>query len=127
MRERRSPLSDEEIQALLADVRSNSMSYMGRSISTRTRTVSRVLSLLLCAYYVSWASQAVLPLARVLAGLLLPMAIVWFPDAMARGSGRLGVGHVIRRQSSPRAVLAFGWALLLTPFWIPPIARLLSS
>ncbi len=104
------------------------MARMGRSISTRARTVSRVLSAPVVGFYfwvgVAGGNEAFL---RTFAFFLLPVLMVWFPDLMARATGRFGVVEVVRRASPPWAVLAMGWALLLIPVWLPFVVRLFGG
>lgn len=74
--------------------------------------MSRPLSLLLVLAYFTAAGMVAGPLSalKTLAAMLLPLACIWFPDAL----GEHTQGHV-NRPSAPAFVWCLGWVLLLLP------------
>ncbi|MCX7413268.1 MAG: hypothetical protein NTW36_07510 [Planctomycetia bacterium] len=46
-------------------------------------------------------------------GLLLPMALIWFPDAIGGFTGYVGRGGRIDTETPPFLVSAAGWILLI--------------
>jgi len=75
-------------------------------------SLSRVLSTVLVAIYVIIASAIGGPMGalRILRICIVPLACVWYPDAVGRFIG----GRIARK--SPRSfVWFFGWVVLLLP------------
>lgn len=77
--------------------------------------VSRLLSLLIVLAYITGigAMAGTLSAFKTLLGMLLPLACIWFPDAMGEYAGG--------RMTSPSPtsfVWFFGWVLLLLPMFI---------
>jgi hypothetical protein len=78
-------------------------------------TVARVVSLAIAAAYViagfalekSWTFAL-----TVTAGMLLPLALIWFPESLGDLTG-WGTRAPIDRPSPPRFVAAAGWLFLL--------------
>jgi len=82
---------------------------------SRSELVSRALSLLVAAAYVAvcvWQDGAKdLPPFLV---LLLPLALIWFPEQIGSMTGYFGVGHGSITAESPPLLVAFvGWVFLL--------------
>jgi hypothetical protein len=62
----------------------------------------------------AWHSRGLGQAFKTAAFYLLPMACIWFPDAMASYTGVLwGRGRVIDERSHPRFLRWGGWFLLL--------------
>jgi hypothetical protein len=102
--------------ALLAG-RARVASLEENDISRRAVLASRLLSLPIIGFYI--ASVGLGPqLIRVLAGLTLCIAMAWFPNQVARATGRIGGQTGISRPSHPRIALVVAWLLLLMPFWL---------
>ena len=79
----------------------------------------RAISLLISALYVVgavWSGGPELG-AKALASCLLPLACIWFSDAMGAYAGNFGGGSGITAESPGCIVSLVGWALLLFPFW----------
>ena len=78
-------------------------------------TVGRLVSLAIAAAYViagfalekSWTFAL-----TVTAGMLLPLALIWFPESLGDLTG-WGTRAPIDRPSPPRFVAAAGWLFLL--------------
>ena len=49
---------------------------------------------------------------RLLLGSVLLFAVAWFPNEVAAGTGRLGMGPAITRASHPGILLGIVWAFL---------------
>ena len=85
-------------------------------------TVSRWLSVLLVFAYVTGAgvTAGTRFALTVFASMLVPLACVWFPEAMGDYTGRT-FGHAITKQSPPSLVWFLGWIVLLLPLIVSTI------
>jgi hypothetical protein len=87
--------------------------------------VSRLLSLLLVLAYVTGAGvvAGTLSALKILAAMLVPLACVWFPEALGEYTGDT-FSRAIIRPSPPSFVWFLGWIVLLLPlivgsiFWL---------
>ena len=81
--------------------------------------MSRILSLVLVLAYVVYAGVAagLVSAFKLLAILLVPLACVWFPEAMGDYTGGI-VGRGVSRQSPSAFVWFLGWVVLLLPILI---------
>ena len=80
--------------------------------------MNRLLSLLIVLAYVTVAGvmAGMLSALKMLAAMLLPLACIWFPEAL----GEYTRGHV-NRHSPASFVWVFGWILLLLPMIVGTI------
>ena len=53
--------------------------------------------------------------------LVIPMACIWFPEAMGDHRGFSGRGQSIDRESPPPGAFVMGWVLLFLPALVAPI------
>jgi len=82
--------------------------------------ISRVLSLIVAGGYVTAAyfGGGGLVAAQIGAALLLPLACIWFSEAMGDFAGSMGSSQVTA--VSPDWMVAIGgWVLLLLPILLP--------
>ena len=80
----------------------------------------RTLSALVVATYVvlACASGGALGVLLLLTKLLLPLALIWFPEELGQYAGTVRLQ--IMSQPTPAGFVRFaGWALLLMPVWLP--------
>ena len=88
-------------------------------------TVSKlVATVIACVYAVAIIVEAKGALAHAsnAFGLLLPMALIWFPEEIGEFTGYFR-GHVIDTETPPFLVSAAGWFLLVG---VPAVIYLLS-
>jgi membrane protease YdiL (CAAX protease family) len=78
-------------------------------------TPGKLASLVVAAIYVFAALVALGPGAALGCGvaLLLPLALIWFPDELGNYTGGGGRGHDIDMESPEWAVAGLGWIFLL--------------
>lgn len=81
--------------------------------------MSRLLSAAILIVYVTATGTVAGPLSalKMLLAMLLPLACIWFPDAMGDYTDQLRLSHV-NRPSPPSLVWFFGWVLLLLPMMV---------
>lgn len=79
-----------------------------------TLTSGKILSLLIAAAYVlvailagGWGG------IRVCFALLLPLALIWFPDELGSMTGFVGRGGYVDQESPPVLVSLMGWFFLV--------------
>jgi len=77
--------------------------------------VSRLLSLVVVLVYVAVGGAVAGPVVglKILAAMLLPLACIWFPDALGEYTGQ-GMSRVTA-PSPPSLVWLLGWTLLFLP------------
>jgi hypothetical protein len=82
---------------------------------------SRLLAIIIVLAYIIGAGliAGMVSALKVLAAMLLPLACIWFPEAM----GDYTQGHV-NKQSSPAFVWFLGWTLLFLPAIVATILLL---
>src|SRR5262245_26976982 len=95
--------------------------HPGVPVSERVIGWSRCLSAIVA---ISYSVLLGAPPFRLLAFLVLPMSIAWFPNQVASATGSLGVLQRVTRPSPPLPLLILAWVLLLFPLWITPVAAL---
>jgi hypothetical protein len=89
-------------------------------------TVSKlVATVIACVYAVAIIVEAKGALAHAskALGLLLPMALIWFPEEIGEFTGYSFRGHRIDTETPPFLVSAAGWFLLVG---VPAVIYLLS-
>jgi hypothetical protein len=82
---------------------------------------NRTLSGLIALIYLIWAFFAGGPETglKVLAFLILPLACIWFADAMGKYTGRLPISAGGINQQTPGCLVCIGgWLLLLLPLFV---------
>jgi hypothetical protein len=75
-----------------------------------------VAVLIACGYAFAMIvdAQGITPdVAKGLLALLLPLSLIWFPDAIGSFTGYVGRGGRVDTESPPFLVSAAGWILLL--------------
>ncbi len=88
----------------------------GRSSATKMQiTFGRVLGLLIAITYVVIAivCAGLTTGMRLCLMLLLPMALIWFPDELGNFTGYVGRGGNIDQESPPIAISMMGWFFLV--------------
>ena len=79
-------------------------------------TIGRISGLLIAlGYLVAMIVMEGFNLALAKSGLalLLPLALIWFPDELGSFTGYVGRGGNIQTETPPILVAAMGWFLLL--------------
>jgi hypothetical protein len=82
----------------------------------RSIVAKAIAVLIACGYAFAMIvdAQGVTPdVAKGLLALLLPLAIIWFPDAIGSFTGYVGRGGRIDTEAPPFLVSASGWILLV--------------
>ena len=89
--------------------------------------VSRLAFIVVAALYL-WKGLGSGPGARPLAFgfLLISLPLVWFPVQAGSYVGWRYRWHEVNNPSPPLLVVLLGWALLLSPLWLPTLARALA-
>ncbi len=91
---------------------------------------SRGLSLAWCVgyfgfHYLTGATSG--DLVLILGWYIVPMTLIWFPDAIGGYTGFAGARPLITKET-PGCIVAFlGWALLFAPWWYPALIRLIQG
>jgi len=80
-----------------------------------------LLSIFLVLVYVTVTGMLAGPLSalKLLAGMLLPLACIWFPDVLGEYTGQ-GLSRV-SRPSPPSLVWFLGWIVLVLPLIVGTI------
>jgi hypothetical protein len=111
-----SPNERTELARTLIEASSaTGLASAGRAVPNSLVWISRIGSLAVASYYWYLTGFVQHSLLQLALSLFLPIAVVWFPNQLARATGRLGVSPKITIASPPRAVLALGWVILLVP------------
>ena len=82
----------------------------------RITVAKLVATVIACGYVVAMiveANGATPNVVKGSLGLLLPMALIWFPDAIGGFTGYVGRGGRIDTETPPFLVSAAGWILLI--------------
>lgn len=81
--------------------------------------VSRVLSVLVAIGYlvatVRYQQQIAFAVLQTLIDLLLPLALIWFPEELASVTGNIGRGSYAAQESPAWLITALGWLVLILP------------
>lgn len=80
-------------------------------------TIPKLAAVLIAVVYVALAAftedTSAEDIAFLAVGLLFPLALIWFPEALGRMTGYVGYGPRINTETPPAIVAACGWFLLL--------------
>jgi hypothetical protein len=90
-------------------------------------TIAKVLGLLIALGYavgmIVHAGGVTVDVFKGCVALLLPLALIWFPDELGKLTGYVGRGGNINTETPPLLVSVMGWFLLLG---LPVLLYLLS-
>jgi hypothetical protein len=92
------------------------MKLEGEYAVDKVARAHRIASGVVCAVWIllSFDRHGLGPAFRTAAYYLLPMACIWFPDAMASYTGVIwGMGRYVTERSHPLFIRWAGWFLLL--------------
>ena len=89
--------------------------------------VARAASVVVAIAYIvaAYVSSSWVDAVEVATGLLLPVACIWFPDALGTCVGFVGTQFVSEDSSGP-GVFIMGWVVLLLPIPMGVIIHLMS-
>ena len=89
-------------------------------------TILKLLALLIAIAYVVLAASAedadVENVVVIAAGMLFPLALIWFPEPLGGFTGYMFRGHYVDTETPPFLVAAAGWFILvglpLLAYWL---------
>jgi hypothetical protein len=79
--------------------------------TARVASLAVTLAYVVSAYFLIGWVRAI----EVAGCALLPLACIWFPDAMGSYTGFVGVGRFVSEESSGPGIFFMGWVVLLLP------------
>jgi hypothetical protein len=89
--------------------------------------LGKMISICLAGFYLLYAlifiCESKLALLELAAGLALPLACIWFGEALGNYRGFFG-GGIVTHKSHPSIIRLIGWLILLLPLFIGIIALL---
>lgn len=89
--------------------------------------VEKIISLCLAGFYLLYAlifiCESKLELLELAGGLALPLACIWFSEALGNYRGFF-CGGIVTHKSHPSIIRLVGWLILLLPLFLVIIALL---
>jgi hypothetical protein len=109
------PAERRELANALLDSSTNRLTRAPAEVPLYAVLLSRLASTAIVILELVLLPDTGIHRTQVLAALFFPLVVAWFPNEIARATGRIDMVIRIDRASARQITLTLGWALLLMP------------